>query len=160
MAKRGPASSYNPQYAAQARQLCKLGAINRELAQSFGVSERTIGNWLKQYADFKQAVLLGRLDADSCIAERLFERAKGYALPAVKIVEINGKLQELRYLQHLPPDTRACMFWLRNRRPQNWRDTAQPQHSLQRQAYVDRCLEALEAAGERARMARLRQSSG
>jgi len=156
MAKRGPASSYNPQYARQARQLCKLGAINRELAQSFGVSERTIGNWLRQYPDFKAAVLHGRLDADSCIAERLFERAKGCVLPMVKIVEIAGKPRQVRYLQHLPPDTRACMFWLRNRRPQNWSERRHQHPPID----TEKFLQTLNAAGERARMARLRQSSG
>ena len=156
MAKRGPASSYKPQYARQARQLCKLGAINREIARSFGVSERTIGNWLRQHPDFKEAVLHGRLEADSCIAERLYERAKGCVLPIVKIVEIDGKPQEVRYQQQLPPDTRACIFWLRNRRPQNWSEGRHQRPAVD----TEKLLEALNAAGERARMARLRQSSG
>jgi hypothetical protein len=28
----------------------------------------------------------------------------------------------VRYVAHVPPDTTACMFWLKNRRRQDWRD--------------------------------------
>jgi hypothetical protein len=26
------------------------------------------------------------------------------------------------YIQHVPPDVTACIFWLKNRDPEHWRD--------------------------------------
>ena len=149
MAKRGPVSSYKPEYCAHALRLCSLGGINRELAEFFGVSERTIGNWLARYPDFKEAVRHGRMTADAVIAEALYEKAKGYERPATKIVEIDGKPREVHYIEHLPPDTRACMFWLRHRRPQDWDEKREPPR-----IDIEACLAELEAAGERARRAK------
>jgi hypothetical protein len=62
MAKRGPASSYKFEYSIQARQPCKLGAINGELAESFGASIRNIGKRLYKFRDFKQAARCPRPD--------------------------------------------------------------------------------------------------
>ena len=149
MAKRGPVSSYKPEHCAHARKLCSGGAINRELAEFFAVSQRTIGNWLARYPEFKEAVRHGRMAADAVIAESLYEKAKGYERPVVKIVEINGEPKEIRYIEHMPPDARACTFWLRNRRPQNWSENNEASR-----VDIEARLAELEAAGERARRAR------
>jgi hypothetical protein len=34
------------------------------------------------------------------------------------------------YVEHVPPDVTACIFWLKNRRPQDWRDVQQMEHVL------------------------------
>jgi hypothetical protein len=34
------------------------------------------------------------------------------------------------YVEHIPPDVTACIFWLKNRRPDLWRDTHQLEHTL------------------------------
>ena len=58
------------------------------------------------------------------VAEKLFRRATGYSHEAVKIVA-DAKTKEqhiVPYVEHYPPDTTACIFWLKNRRPEAWRD--------------------------------------
>jgi hypothetical protein len=30
------------------------------------------------------------------------------------------------YVEHVPPDVTACIFWLKNRDPAHWRDVWQP----------------------------------
>jgi hypothetical protein len=54
------------------------------------------------------------------------------------------------YTAHVPPETRACMFWLRNRRPEYWRTQAETTPELS--AVDDIAL--LDAAGESVRHAR------
>jgi hypothetical protein len=35
-----------------------------------------------------------------------------------------------KYIEHIPPDVTACLFWLKNRDPQHWRDSQQLEHVL------------------------------
>ena len=60
-----------------------------------------------------------------------------------------GKALEVAYTEHYPPDTAACLFWLKSRRPDRWREKVEQDHQA-----VAEMLEALDAAGERARNAR------
>jgi hypothetical protein len=34
-------------------------------------------------------------------------------------------LTKVPYVEHVPPDVTACIFWLKNRDPEHWRDTQQ-----------------------------------
>ena len=86
MAKRGPASGFKPEYCKLARKFCILGATNEQLAEFFDVALSTIGDWLVQFPEFKQAVNQGRAVADADVAESLYGRATGYDRKVEKIV--------------------------------------------------------------------------
>src|ERR1044072_7968440 len=79
MGKRGPASGFKPEYCKLARKFCILGATNEQLAELFEVSLSTVGAWLVQFPEFKQAVNQGRAVADADVAESLYSRATGDA---------------------------------------------------------------------------------
>ena len=66
----------------------------------------------------------GKSRADAGVAASLFHRAKGYSHDAVKIVADakTGAEHIVPYTEHYPPDTTACIFWLKNRRKNDWRD--------------------------------------
>jgi hypothetical protein len=34
------------------------------------------------------------------------------------------------YQEHIPPDVTACIFWLKNRRPKEWRDVQNHRHQV------------------------------
>ena len=60
-----------------------------------------------------------------CWLDILYERANGYSYDAVKIFcSRDGEIIEAPYVEHVPPDVTACIFWLKNRRPQDWRDVS------------------------------------
>jgi hypothetical protein len=61
--------------------------------------------------------------ADAEVAEKLFHRAKGYSHPEIKVFCHDGDITTHGVVKHYPPDTRATIAWLRNRRKQNWRGT-------------------------------------
>jgi hypothetical protein len=52
----------------------------------------------------------------------LYHRACGYSHKAVKIFQHGGQTIEHEYIERYPPDTAAAIIWLKNRRPQEWRD--------------------------------------
>ena len=149
MAKRGPYTTYKPEYSSLARKFCLLGVGRAELAQMFEVADSTIDKWIADFPEFSTAVKAGRAVADADVAERLYARALGYSHPAVKIFQSGGEPLEVPYTEHYPPDTQALLFWLRNRRRQDWREKVEHEHGG-----VADMLAELDAASERARNAR------
>jgi hypothetical protein len=126
MSERGRPSSYKPENAELARKFCMLGATNQDLATCFEVSVGTIDYWIKTRPDFAAEVRRGRVIADGTVARKLYSRAMGYTIETTKHVLYRGEPRELPEIIHYPPDVTACMFWLRNRRPQNWNNRAGP----------------------------------
>lgn len=114
-----------------ARKLCLLGATNQELAQMLEVADTTIDLWLKTHPEFSGAVKEGRDAADANVANRLYSRAMGYEHKAVKIVADakTGAEHIVEYVERYPPDTAACIFWLKNRQRAKWRDKHDVEHS-------------------------------
>lgn len=119
----GRPSSYKPEYAVQAGKLCKLGATDKEIADFFGVDERTVNRWKSEHLEFCQSLKEGKTLADAEVADRLYQRAMGYTHHAVKIAASpSGEHVSVPYVEHYAPDTTAAIFWLKNRRPDLWRD--------------------------------------
>ena len=121
-ARVGRPSSYKPEYAKQALAMTKLGATDADLAEAFDVSVVTIWQWKSRHADFVSALKVGKEEADDRVVRALYTRAVGYSLPATKIFRTReGKIVEHHHLEHVPPDVTACIFWLKNRLPAEWR---------------------------------------
>lgn len=122
--KRGRPSKYKPEMAEQARKLALLGATDREMSNFFEVAESTFNLWKLDYPDFSAALDLGKEAADKRVEKSLYHRALGYSHDAVKIFADpkTGAEHITHFTEHYPPDTTACIFWLKNRKPEEWRD--------------------------------------
>jgi hypothetical protein len=116
---------YDPSFCEQAKKLCLLGAIDADIAYFFGVTEMAINNWKKEHPEFLQALREGKEIADAEIGEALFQRAKGYSHPEDQIFQFQGSPLVVPTIKHYPPDSTALIFWLKNRRPDKWRDKAE-----------------------------------
>lgn len=101
------------------------------MADFFGVSESTINNWKQEHPEFLESLKRGKLEADATVADSLFRRANGWEHDAVKIVADakTGDSLLVPYVEHYPGDTTAQIFWLKNRRPDLWRDKQNIEHS-------------------------------
>ena len=64
--------------------------------------------------------------ADARVARCLYERAVGYSCTVERTVLHDGEERTLKNVVHYPPDTRACIFWLRNRRRAAWSEKSGP----------------------------------
>lgn len=124
-------SSYKPEFAVQAEKLCKLGATDQDLADFFEVSTRTISRWRVEFDEFCQSLNTGKAPADEKVERSLYQKAVGYSFDAVKIFMPAGAPAPVvvPYTEHVPPDTTACIFWLKNRRSDVWRDAHKVEHS-------------------------------
>lgn len=130
-AKGGRPAIYKPEFAEAAAKLCALGATDYELADFFGVDTRTIYRWKNTHEEFCQAVMVGKDKADTRVERALFNRAVGYTYESEVIrVMRDGTVVRVPNLEHVPPDTGAAFNWLKNRKPAEWRDKQEQEHSV------------------------------
>ncbi|WP_250519489.1 terminase [Caballeronia sp. NCTM1] len=115
-------SNYKAEYAEQARKLCLLGATDKELADFFEVSEQTINAWKNAHKEFLESIKRGKMQADSDVADRLYQRAMGYEHPEIDLRVVGGEIVETPITKIYAPDTTAAIFWLKNRQRGKWRD--------------------------------------
>ena len=87
----GQPTRYKPEYRELAHKYCLLGATNEELGGFFGVTRRTIDNWIANVPEFAAAVREGRAFADARVAHCLYERAVGYERTVKRTVLHQGK---------------------------------------------------------------------
>jgi hypothetical protein len=124
-------TKFQPEYVEQARKLAELGATDREAAEFFNVSESTLHLWKHTHPEFSESLKVGKETADARVEQSLYRRALGYSHDAVKIFMPAGASEPVHapYVEHHAPDTTAAIFWLKNRRPDQWRDKTEHEHS-------------------------------
>jgi hypothetical protein len=119
----GRPTDYRPEFAEQAKILCEAGATDADLADEFGVTVQTLRNWRRNHPAFFAAIKLNKPIADAEVERSLYERATGYTRESVKIFcGKDGEVTQVKFLEHVPPDPTAMIFWLKNRQPDIWRD--------------------------------------
>ena len=119
----GRPTKYCIEYNEQVEKLCKLGATDKQLADFFNVSEATINTWKLKEPDFLESIKKGKLIADAEVANSLYQRALGYEHKEDKIFNDSGSPLVVPTTKHYPPDSTACLFWLKNRA--GWRDKSE-----------------------------------
>ena len=118
------AKSHVPWGASLARRGCTAG----EIAEAFGITERTLYRWQKAHPELCHALKASRSQADEVVVASLYEKACGKATRRVKKVrEVigadGGKVRLTEIIEEtMPPDTTAMIWWLKNRQPELWRD--------------------------------------
>ena len=125
----GRPSKFKAEYADQAAKLCRLGATDAQLADFFEVSVSTIALWKVKHAEFSDAIKVPKAEADERVEQSLYRRALGYEHDEVDIKVIDKAVVVTPIRKYYPPDTTAAIFWLKNRRPEEWRDKQELQHS-------------------------------
>jgi hypothetical protein len=115
-------SKYHQRFDEMARKLCLLGATDADLADFFHISESTINLWKLAHESFSESVRDGKMLADANMAERLYLRGLGYSHPDTHVSCYEGRVILTELTKHYPPDTKAAIYWLNNRRPDKWRN--------------------------------------
>lgn len=124
--KVGRPSKYNESIPEQACKLCMLGATDKEMAAFFGVGEATLNRWKIEHPEFRESLKAGKMLADASVAESLYKRATGYEHPEDDIKVVDGKIVITPTIKRYPPDATSMIFWLKNRRPDLWREKPEP----------------------------------
>lgn len=125
----GRPSKYKPEYAEQAYKLCQLGATDAQLADFFQVSISTINLWKVEHKNFSESVKLSKEIANERVEQSLYRRAMGYEHDEVDIRVVANEIVQTNIRKYYPPDSTAMIFWLKNRKADEWRDKQETQHS-------------------------------
>jgi hypothetical protein len=127
----GRPTEFHEEYVEQAAKLCALGATDVELADFFEVDVRTIYRWKHTQPEFCQALNAGKEKADARVENSLYQKAVGYTFESEKIFQHQGEIIRAPVREHVPPDTTAAIFWLKNRSGANWKDKHEHNVSVQ-----------------------------
>src|SRR5690554_3019152 len=100
------------------------GATDREIAELINVSERTLYRMKHRNEELAEVLKVGKAIADDRVEQSLYRRATGYSFDTVKVFMPAGHIKPVivPIVEHVPPDTTAAIFWLKNRRKEDWRD--------------------------------------
>ena len=106
------------------------GLVNEQIAQNIGIHPSTLYDWQNKYPEIAEALKQGKEVIDRQVESALLKRALGYEYEEVKMIatESGGKRVEKTRKQVLP-DVGAQIFWLKNRKPKEWRDKQEVEHS-------------------------------
>lgn len=143
----GRPSKYKPEFCEQAAKLCRLGATDIEIADFFGVAKATINTWKLQRPEFLDSLKAAKAEADARVEQSLYHKAVGYSFDSEKIFNNQGEVIRAKTREHVPPDTTAMIFWLKNRRPEQWRDKHEVEHIHTAKRMSDNELERIAAGG-------------
>lgn len=103
------------------------GLTDEQLAQKIGIGIRTLYEWKDKYPQISQALKRGKEVVDIKVENALLKRALGYEYTEER-VEVSDKdgRKVIQTTKHVTADTAAQIFWLKNRRPDKWRDKPMP----------------------------------
>ena len=95
------------------------GLTNEQIALNMGVAESTLYKWKNEQVEISEALKKGKEVADYQVENALFKRATGFRY--VEVTKENGVVVK-EVTKEVAPDTTAAIFWLKNRKPSEWRD--------------------------------------
>lgn len=122
-------SKFRPEFVKVAQKMCELGATDIEIADALDIEVRTLYRWKAENEPFCQALKAGKSIADERVERSLFARANGYEHAEVHISNYQGVITQTPIRKIYPPDTAAAIFWLKNRKPAEWREKQEIEHS-------------------------------
>lgn len=126
----------------QLEEWARDGLTDEQIAHNIGIARQTIYEWKNSYPDIDDALKRGKAVIDLQVENALLKRALGYQYeevirePGENVVvdPATGQKKKVlvetkRITKEVHGDTTAQIFWLKNRKPDVWRDRHQMQHS-------------------------------
>jgi Homeodomain-like domain len=101
------------------------GLTDEQIAHNMGISTSTLYEWKNKYSDISESLKRGKEVIDRMVENALLKSALGYDFMEDGMTK-DGDVVPLRKVQH--PNTTALIFWLKNRKPVEWRDKQEISH--------------------------------
>lgn len=112
------------------------GLTDEQIAYNMGIAYSTFREWLKKFSAISAVLKKGKEVVDAQVESALYRKAIGFKETVKKPIKVKriiydderkkiGEHEEVVTVNeeiYIPPDTTAQIFWLKNRRPEKWRD--------------------------------------
>ena len=111
------------------------GLTDEQIAKNMGISRDTLYSWKKTYPDISDTLKKGKEIVDRKVENSLLERALGGIHEVKKHIKVKQtyydergrkcekeEIKEVMDEVYTPGDTTAQIFWLKNRKPEMWKD--------------------------------------
>ncbi|MDF2873342.1 MAG: transposase [Sporomusa sp.] len=115
------------------------GLTDEQIASNIGITRTTLYEWKKLYPDISDALKRGKEVVDIQVENALLKRALGYQFTEVTRERVyNESTQKHKFeitkkvVKEVQPDTTAQIFWLKNRKPAEWRDRKEIDANIRR----------------------------
>lgn len=114
--------------------MARDGLTDEQIAHNIGIARGTLYTWKNRFNDIDDALKRGKEVIDRQVENALLKRALGFEYEETKKIQekdANGKdrMRIEKFTKTMAPDTGAIAFWLKNRKPEQWRDKHEVQHS-------------------------------
>lgn len=120
------------------------GLTNEQIAKNIGINTSTLWDWRKKNADISNALKKGKEVVDLEVENALHKRALGYTIRIMEQkLDKDGCVHDLVKDVHIPGDTTAQIFWLKNRKPKEWRDKVEYETSEKTNGVLEELVEAM-----------------
>ena len=104
--------------------MAKNGLIDEQIAKELKISESTLNLWKQKHIEFSESIKKGKDIIDVLVEGSLLKRALGFDYEEVtRERNKDGKIVIFKKVKkYMPSDVTALIFWLKNRKPNEWRD--------------------------------------
>lgn len=115
------------------------GLTDEQIAVNMGIKRQTLYDWKNRFSDISDTLKRGKEVVDRQVENALLKRALGYKYDEVtqeSVKDIDAETGQIvskmvetkRVTKEVQPDVTAQIFWLKNRKPAEWRD--KQEHAL------------------------------
>lgn len=123
------------------------GLTEKQIAKKMRITEQTLNVWKKKYNSLSESLKRGKEPVDCEVENALLKRALGYRYDEVTY---ECGIETKRVTKEVVPDVGAQAFWLKNRKPDKWRDKPKDEESDEqaRLTKLDRLIEGINNAAK------------
>ena len=99
------------------------GLTDDQIAKNMGISIATLYDWKLKFPDISEALKKSKELADREVENALYKRAIGYEYTETKtVISDKDGVKTETVVKQVAPDVTAQIFWLKNRKRDQWRD--------------------------------------
>ncbi|MCP9190943.1 helix-turn-helix domain-containing protein [Streptococcus agalactiae] len=97
----------------------KDGLTEEQIANNIGISRSTLNEWKKKFSVISDTLKQNKEIADRQVENALHKTALGFYYEEDMVTNQGDVVRVKKYSK---PNTTAQIFWLKNRKPADWRD--------------------------------------
>lgn len=126
------------------------GLTDEQIAVKCGITPSTLYAWKNRFPEFSEALKKGKEVVDIEVENALLKKSTGFKVVEQQVVmtktvtyEDGKRVKEVsepkivEVERYYPPETAAQIFWLKNRRPDIWRDKQQVEADVDTELHIE-----------------------